>query len=361
MIKKGVILSIGLIFAVFMCYFIAGCGGGGGVGPITSPGDPIIDIPSATPSPTAQASEKYCYVANQGSDDISKINLATRQIEATIVAGDGVTQLALNNNNSRLYATNMNANTISVIDTALNVEISSAITFLVGGSPDGIALNANNTNAYVCLSSDNIVGILDLTTDLMTPPGINVGNAPAGIVVLSNGTAYTANIDDDTVSVINTSNGALITTVNVGDGPSRLAVSLNEDYIYVAHGRIGSSTHDIRVIKVSNNQVVQTIAHAQITSPSNMAINSDGTRCYVSNSNGNTLVVLDSTNKENNTYLSTINVGNKPMQPAITPDGQYLYVPNKDDGTVSVIKTSDNSITATITVGTQPVGCVMDH
>jgi YVTN family beta-propeller protein len=51
---------------------------------------------------------------------------------------------------------------------------------------------------------------------------------------------------------------------------------------------------------------------------------------------------------------ANITVGNGPDAIAITPDGSQLYVTNNDDGTVSIIDTSNNAVLGTITVGTQP-------
>ncbi|TMK54761.1 MAG: hypothetical protein E6G60_21320 [Actinobacteria bacterium] len=39
----------------------------------------------------------------------------------------------------------------------------------------------------------------------------------------------------------------------------------------------------------------------------------------------------------------------------MTPDGKYAYVPNNGDGTVSVITTATGVVSATITVGTNPL------
>jgi YVTN family beta-propeller protein len=40
----------------------------------------------------------------------------------------------------------------------------------------------------------------------------------------------------------------------------------------------------------------------------------------------------------------------------VTPDGSKAYVPNYGSGTVSVINTWNNTVSATITVGTNPYG-----
>ncbi len=43
------------------------------------------------------------------------------------------------------------------------------------------------------------------------------------------------------------------------------------------------------------------------------------------------------------TVVATIPVGSIPFGPCATPDGQYVYVPNFTDNTVSVVRTSDNT------------------
>ena len=44
-----------------------------------------------------------------------------------------------------------------------------------------------------------------------------------------------------------------------------------------------------------------------------------------------------------NQIVTTIPVGNNPRNAAVSPDGRYVYVPNRDDETVSVIDTLDNT------------------
>jgi len=49
-------------------------------------------------------------------------------------------------------------------------------------------------------------------------------------------------------------------------------------------------------------------------------------------------------------------VGNGPFGAAVTPDGKKVYVANSDDGTVSVINTTTNTVTSTVPVGFVPRG-----
>jgi YVTN family beta-propeller protein len=75
---------------------------------------------------------------------------------------------------------------------------------------------------------------------------------------------------------------------------------------------------------------------------------------YITNSDDGTVSVIDTTN---NTVVMTIPVGRKPFGVAVTPDGSKVYIANSGDDTVSVIDTATNTVTGSpIAVGTDPVG-----
>jgi YVTN family beta-propeller protein len=71
-------------------------------------------------------------------------------------------------------------------------------------------------------------------------------------------------------------------------------------------------------------------------------------------------VIQTSDDPAGNTVIATIhdvgNDGNWVDGVAVTPDGAYVYANNYTDGTVSVIRTFDNTVIDTITVGTKPHG-----
>jgi YVTN family beta-propeller protein len=52
--------------------------------------------------------------------------------------------------------------------------------------------------------------------------------------------------------------------------------------------------------------------------------------------------------------IAEIKAGNFSNGVAMAPDGSRVYVSNGKDGTVSVIRTSDNQVEATIPVGKRP-------
>ena len=85
--------------------------------------------------------DKYAFVANQGSKEspsstVSKVELATKKVIATIEAGKGAHGVVTSPDNKFVYVTNMYDNTISVIDNNTNKVIA---TVPVDETPNGIS------------------------------------------------------------------------------------------------------------------------------------------------------------------------------------------------------------------------------
>ncbi len=86
-----------------------------------------------------------------------------------------------------------------------------------------------------------------------------------------------------------------------------------------------------------------------------MAITPDGSQVYVVNAVSNSVSVIKTST---NTLTTTIPVGNAPQSIAVTPDGSTVYVPNTRSSTVSLISTATNTVTSSFPLST-PFGIVM--
>ena len=56
-----------------------------------------------------------------------------------------------------------------------------------------------------------------------------------------------------------------------------------------------------------------------------------------------------------NTVTATVNVGSVPIGVAVNPEGTRVYVANHASGNVYVIDTATNKVTATVDVGDYPL------
>ena len=87
-----------------------------------------------------------------------------------------------------------------------------------------------------------------------------------------------ANRGDDTVSVVRTSDNIVIgVPIPVGDGPWKLAITPNGCHVYVTNFIEGT----VSVICTSENAVIETIPVGNW--PSGLAITHDGSNVYVAN------------------------------------------------------------------------------
>src|SRR4029077_515242 len=84
--------------------------------------------------------------------------------------------------------------------------------------------------------------------------------------------------------------------------------------------------------------------------PSGVAVVGD--LAYVANQGTNTVTVINT--KTGAVVGSPIVVGSAPTGVLASADGSKVFVTNRTSGTVSVIRTLDNTLTEPITVGTSP-------
>jgi YVTN family beta-propeller protein len=109
--------------------------------------------------------------------------------------------IAYDSVNERIYVTNSDDNTVSVIDITTNTVID---TIPIGVVPFDIAYSPDNQRMYVTNGGYSIVSVINTTTNTVEPTPITVGSAPYGIAYdLVSDRMYVANSLDETVSVIN--------------------------------------------------------------------------------------------------------------------------------------------------------------
>lgn len=165
-------------------------------------------------------------------------------------------------------------------------------------------------------------------------------------------------------------------TLAVGAYPVGVASSHAYPFLAYVTNMKGNS---VSVIATSSPpSIVATIPLGSGGFPVGAAVSPDGTRLYVAENLTKTVAVI---NTSTHTVLTHINVGPLPTGIAASPDGKKVYVVNSNydwtgyyspinplespfdiggavlgNGSVSVIDTATNTVTATLAVGTNPIG-----
>ena len=195
---------------------------------------------------------------------------------------------------------------------------------------------------------------------LASGAAVDVGRDPSGVAFSVDGSlAYVTNEFDKTVSVINTSNGAVLATITVPYAPKAVVVSpvTGQNLAYVAMSTgvavINTATNKVVDLKPST-RTVDTITVG--ASPSALAINPTGTRLYVSNLGGTTVSVVDTAT---NLEITWVTVGSQPSGLVVSPDGSRVYALSRFTNKVTVFSTANNQVIGSAAVGASPRGIVL--
>ncbi|WP_371476426.1 YncE family protein [Kitasatospora sp. NBC_00315] len=245
------------------------------------------------------------------------------------------------------YVTSLDGH-VYVIDTRTN-RVQGLGTTTVGGGPDQVAVTPDGAGLYVtnALKYVSVVNIAKTTVTNIPfdqselSPDILYGEA----IAPDGKHAYVAvqnPFHGDKVSVIDTATKQVSATIQVSR-PHQVVISPNGKRLYVTGDKGGLS-----VINTTNDQIITTI---HLDEPANgMAVTPDGKRLYVTGNNGTVSVI----NLAKRKIVHTIpDVGTGGV--TISPNGKRAYVVGVDNkakqGKVSVINTTTDTVTKTIPIG----------
>jgi YVTN family beta-propeller protein/autotransporter-associated beta strand protein len=145
-------------------------------------------------------------------------------------------------------------------------------------------------------------------------------------------------------------NAPIGSNLTVGDYPVNAVFSPDGRFAYVVSS--GSGSGSVSVIDVMARTIVNTIPASG--NPQGLTISPNGQFLYITNTTNNTISVIATAT--NQVVGSPIAVGTNPVGVAVSPDGTTLYVTNITSDTVSVINATTRAVTTTVAVGTSPFG-----
>jgi len=303
-------------------------------------------VPNGYPAPS------YAFITNLNSNTVSVINTGNNTLTATVPVGIEPFGAAVSPDGTKVYVTNTrygNRGTVSVIDTAIN-KVTAIVDVGYKYSPCGIAVAPDGKKLYVADRDIKGVSVIDTFTNTViatVPVGVN----PLGVTITPDGKkVYVANRYSNTVSVIDTNTNAVIATVKVGSGPCGVTVNQMGTVLYVTN----CESNTISIVDTSTNTVTATVPVGEW--PMGVTVTPDGTKVYVVDEGSNNVSVIDTATKN---VIATVKVGKNPYGIAVTPDGTKIYVANSGDSdnlgsTASVIDTVTDRVISTVNTGFSP-------
>jgi YVTN family beta-propeller protein len=241
---------------------------------------------------------------NKQKDGVAQIDVATRTVVRTMPGGSDPEQFALSPDGSRLYVSNEDAATASVLEPNTGKLIAAVP---VGTEPEGVGVSPDGKLVFVTGETSNNITALDAA------------------------------------------DGKVLFHLAVDKRPRDMGFLPDGSRLYVS-AEVGGT---VSVVDVAKRRRIAVIPFPEGSRPMGVRVAPDGKRVYVCTGRHGTVEVID---PATNTIVGSVKVGTRPWGIAITPDGKKLYTANGPSNDVSVVDTDSLKVIATIPAGQSPWG-----
>ena len=298
----------------------------------------------------AERHDKFTITLSKGKRDkvtvpvsvplVSMKTVPSYAVTAEIPLGVVPSGMAVSPRGDHVYVTSfVDEAAVTVVRTADNTLSRIPLTF----RPEGIVVGPDGRRLYVADPAGRRVAVIDPIEHTTT--FIAVGDRPFHMAVLG-ADLYVANNQDGTVSVIDTIEGVVVRTIDVGGHPYAVAGALGQAFVtdYGFYG--GESSHSVSVIAARGNLMgVAPVGYY----PTSVAVSPDDRRIYVANNEGcyttshpGTTTVINATT---GAVMDTLPVGGCAV--AVSDNGDQVYLASES---------CDTTLTSKLSIVDMPTG-----
>ena len=290
-------------------------------------------------------------ISNEGSDNITVIDLKTYEIIATIDSGNRPRDMHYVAKSNSLLVAASEDDTINIIDMNTLKIIGNLET---GDDPEIFDISPNGQIAVVSNEDDNEATVIDVKTGKIIRVIEDVGIEPEGVNFSPDGKlVFITSEGTNTVIIIDPIKGKIIEEILVGNRPRRGAFTKNGEEYWVTNELGGT----VSVINTNSFEVIHTIKFVkkgirstEIT-PVDFAMSNDGNLAYITLGRSKHVAVV-----QTDTYkvIDYILAGSRVWGAAITSDDKTLIVTNGNSDDISIIDTKKRASIKSIAVGRTP-------
>ncbi len=207
----------------------------------------------------------------------------------------------------------------------------------VPGRPFGVTVSPDNV-LYVTEQDGASIARVTLP-GLAADGSVPVGADPGEVIFNATGTtAWSANVNGTSISVIDVASGAVTKTFALSVSPYRIRLSPDGTRFYAC-----TNAGTVLVLDPGSGATLATIGVGSAAA-NGMVLSPDGAQLYVTTASAGTIADIDT---KTNTVLRSISVPGTPQDVGTSPDGTELYVA-VEEGALDVVNVASGAVTSQI-------------
>jgi len=284
------------------------------------------------------------YVSNEGSGNLSILDLQAGEVVGCLRVGQGPRGLAVSQQNRLLYVANSQSNTVSVLDLQTQ-QLRAEINLDFGDEPQALCLSRDERKLFSANHGSNSVTVLDAERFTILSK-VSVGTTPLDIAAdPSGGWIYVVNSLSDDISVLDPETLQIAYTLQVGSYPVAIQFAGSQRSAYVANSRSGYVTQ-------INTATIAVATQLNLSRGiSDIAVDTFTGTLYCAFEDLN---YVSAFRPDLNVELTQIPVDDGPRQIVFDPRGNLLYVCCAKSNSISVINKISGRVVRTIATGQSP-------
>lgn len=273
-----------------------------------------------------RADQAFAYVAARSSNTLSVIDTATQTVIQTVAAGTQPTGMVASPDGKTFYVANGSGGVSVFAADPVSGQLTSEATIATDNGLRNIAISPDGSRVYAVNQFTDRIEVIDTASKTLETQ-IAVGDQPLDVAVSPDGSkVYVSNFSDDSVSVIDAATNTVSATLSLdfggtdGFGPDGLIVSDDGKFLYVAN----RSTGNITIIDADTNSAVGIVSSGSQTN--SVALSPDGSKLYTTAQGASDSLKTYDIDPATGllTFNDSVAAGNAPLSASICENGNSL-------------------------------------
>ena len=267
-------------------------------------------------------------------------------VSSRIPVGPFLSAVEFSSDGRRAYIASAGSNQVVRIDTASKQVSARAHT---GSRPWLARLTPNGRLLLVPNHDDSTLEVFDAQT-LAPMATIGVAEHPEDVVALpDNSVAFVAAPDAKKISVVDLKRYVLLSNLQLGGAPHAMILKPDGGELYVTVPDL----HEIEIIKTWTAEIAESMLVG--LAPESGALTANAESLYLSDPAAGRVLPIAIGER----HLSLpITVGREPVTCRLDPSGEFLLVANQDSNDLAVIRLRTSSLLTMVPVGSHPTDIV---